>query len=244
MRRQHCGSPVGPAIRWGMVGLRIVLSLLLPAVLASCDASERLRNFSTVEEGVLYRSGRLEAPALRRVIEEHGLVTIVDLGGWDANPAQWQANQAVADELGVTRYALHMSGDGRANPNGYLAALRILADPANQPALVHCAGGSERTGTAVVLYRHLVQGRLIQPSYEESLEHGHKPKDYEWIAFLADWLDEIGVAWRAGGWIEGLPRVEARPGELVDATPAPSQWIPPDDPRSWSSEPAERAGGG
>lgn len=214
-----------------MIAPRLVLAVLLGGVVAACDSSDRLRNFAAVEEGVLYRAGRLEAPALRRAIEENDLVTVVDLGGWDMDPEQWQANQAVADELGVTRYAIHMSGDGRANPNGYVTALRILADPANQPALVHCAGGSERTGAAVVLYRHLVQGRLIQESYEESFEHGHEAKDYEWIAYLADWADEIAEAWRSGGWVDGLPPVEARPGETVNGYPAPSQWIPPDDPR-------------
>jgi protein tyrosine/serine phosphatase len=211
-----------------MAGSRLVLALLVTLNLTACDSSSGLRNFGVVEEGVLYRSGRLEAPALRRAIAEHGLKTVVDLGGWDANAAEWQANQDVADELGVTRYAIHMSGDGRANPNGYVTVLRILADPANQPALVHCAGGTERTGAAVVLYRHLVQGKLIQPSYEESFEHGHQVEDYEWIAYLADWVDEIGAAWRSGGWIEGVPPVEARPGELVDANPAPNQWVPPD----------------
>jgi protein tyrosine/serine phosphatase len=212
------------------MALRPFLLCALLALAAGCDSSERLRNFSAVEEGVLYRSGRLEGPALRRAIEENGLKTVVDLGGWDTDPAQWQANQEVADELGVTRYAIHMSGDGRANPNGYLAALRILADPANQPALVHCAGGTERTGAAVVLYRHLVQGELVQPAYEESLQHGHEAEDYEWIAFLADWMPSIGEAWRRGGWIEGVPPIEPKPGELIDANPASNQWIPPDYP--------------
>jgi hypothetical protein len=211
-----------------MAGSRLIVALLVTLALTACDSFNGLRNFGVVEDGVLYRSGRLEAPALRRAISEYGLKTVVDLGGWDGDPEQWQANQDVADELGVTRYAIHMSGDGRANPNGYLTVLRILADPANQPALVHCAGGTERTGAAVVLYRHLVQGELIQPSYEESFEHGHEVEDYEWIAYLADWIDEIGAAWRSGGWIEGVPPVEARPGQLVDATPAPNQWVPPD----------------
>ena len=46
--------------------------------LAGCDSFEPLRNFSAVEDGVLYRSGRLEAPALRRAIEEHGLKTVAE----------------------------------------------------------------------------------------------------------------------------------------------------------------------
>jgi protein tyrosine/serine phosphatase len=216
-----------------MTVLRRLAPLLLALLLAvpGCDRSERLRNFGTVEEGVLYRSGRLEAPGLRRAIEEYDLKTVVDLGGWDNDDAQWQANQDVADELGVTRYAIHMSGDGRANPNGYLAALRILADPANQPALVHCAAGTERTGAAVVLYRHLVQGEQIQPAYEESLTFGHEAEDYEWIAYLADWVGALREAWRAGGFIEGLPPVEPEPGRVFDARPASGQWVPPDYPR-------------
>lgn len=209
---------------------RLAAALLCAVLLAGCDSSERLRNFSAVEEGALYRAGRLEAPALRRAIETYGLKTVVDLGGWDADPGQWQANQEVADALGVKRYAVHMSGDGRANPNGYLAVLRILADPANQPALVHCASGTERTSAAVVLYRHLVEGRLIEPAYEESFRYGHHAEDYEWIAFLAEWMPELEQAWSTGGWIEGLPSVEPRPGEIVNARPARSQWVPSDYP--------------
>lgn len=208
----------------------VLLALLLAPVLPSCDGSERLRNFGVVEEGKIYRSGRLEAPALRRAIEEHGLATVIDLGGWDSDAEEWQANQSVADELGVTRYAIHMSGDGRANPNGYVAVLRLLADPADHPVLVHCAAGTERTSAAIVLYRNLVQGELIQPAYEESFGYGHQAEDYEWIAYLADWIDEIGQAWRGGGWIEVVPPVVPRPGEIVTARPARGQWVPPDYP--------------
>ena len=99
-------------------------------------------------------------------------------------------------------------------------------------SLLENAAGTERTGAAVVLYRHLVQGRQVQPSYEESFEHGHEPEDYEWIAYLADWREELGAAWRSGGWIEEVPPVEPRPGQITDARPAPSQWVPPDYPNA------------
>ena len=79
---------------------------------------------------------------------------------WPARPAitkPYRWRDGAADEAGVTSPELIAFGnqeeavrpDGRANPNGYLTVLRILADPANQPALVHCAGGTERTGAAV-----------------------------------------------------------------------------------------------
>lgn len=202
--------------------------LLVGAVAAACGDDTRLRNFGVVEEGSVYRSGRLQPEAMRRVIEERGLRTVIDLGAWDRDPELSERMQRIAEESGVTRYVLPMSGDGRANPNGYVAVLNLLADPENHPVLVQCAAGSERTSAAIVLYRHVIQGKLIQPSYEESFEFGHDPEDYEWIAYLADWVDEIATAHRAGGWIPGLPPVEAKPGVEVHAGPARSQWVPPD----------------
>jgi len=202
------------------------LASLLAA--GACRDESRLRNFGVVEEGRIYRSGRLEPEAMRRLIEERGIRTVIDLGSWDRERAKAEEMQRIADEKGVTRYVVRMLGDGRANPNGYVAVLRLLADAKNQPVLVQCAAGSERTSAAIVLYRHVIQGRLIQPSYEESFGYGHDPEDYEWIAFLADWADEVEQAYRSGGWIPGLPPVEPQPGGWVDARPADSQWVPPD----------------
>ena len=207
--------------------LPVLVCTLLALGIACGDRGPR--NFGVVEEGELYRSGRLETEVLRDVIQEYDIKTVVDLGSFDRYPEKQRSNQEAAAELGATWYGLQMVGDGRANPNGYVAALRLLSDPANQPALIQCAGGSERTGTAVVLYRHVVQGRRIQPSYEESFQHGHDADSYRWIAFLADWADEIGDAYRDGGWIDGLPPIEPLPGQNVRAKPAASQWVPPDD---------------
>ena len=39
-----------------------------------------------------------------------------------------------------------------------LAALRILNDPANQPILVHCTHGADRTGLMMASYRMIIQG--------------------------------------------------------------------------------------
>ena len=39
-----------------------------------------------------------------------------------------------------------------------LAVLRIMNDPANQPILVHCAHGADRTGLMMASYRMIIQG--------------------------------------------------------------------------------------
>ena len=96
-------------------------------------------------------------------------------------------------------------------------------------------GGKSKLPEMLAASAHLVEGKLVQPSYEESFVYGHAAEDYGWIAYLVDWLGALRRAWRAGGWIEGLPPVEPRAGEISDARPVPGRERPP--PPSASSHP-------
>lgn len=48
-----------------------------------------------------------------------------------------------------------------------LAVLRILNDPANQPILVHCTHGADRTGLMMASYRMIIQGWSKQAAIAE-----------------------------------------------------------------------------
>jgi protein tyrosine phosphatase (PTP) superfamily phosphohydrolase (DUF442 family) len=151
------------------------------------------KNFGVVEEDVLYRSGYLTPPMLRRVIREHGIRTVVDLGGSDKHPQRNAAERAVADDLGIARIEVRLSGDGTGDPDLYATALRVMADPANQPVLVHCAAGSQRTTVAVALFEHLVLDRPVVNSLRESIErHRHDPEDNPIaVSYLVENIDLI-----------------------------------------------------
>jgi len=56
-----------------------------------------------------------------------------------------------------------------------LAVLRILNDPANQPILVHCTHGADRTGLMMASYRMIVQGWSKETAIAEM-----KKGDYEY----------------------------------------------------------------
>jgi hypothetical protein len=175
------------------------------------------KNFGVVEPGKLYRSGGLTESTMRDVVKEHHIRTIVDLGAFDHEPQREASMQALADELMVNRHTFRLKGDGTGNPNDYVAALRYMTNRDNQPVLVMCSAGAQRTGAAVILYRCIQDGQTIQQAYPESFQHRHDPgHDWTMITYLADWADEIQQAYRDGEWVASQPPA----AELYQAKPA------------------------
>lgn len=174
------------------------------------------KNFGVVEAGKVYRSGQLTPAAFRDVVEENGIRTIIDLGsalrpdGSSDHAEVERRNREVASALGVTRYRFDLLGDSTGNPNEYVQALRIMMDPAAQPVLVHCGAGSERTGAAVAIYRHLTGGVPLEAAYEEARSFKHDPRRNPKLkAYLDRYAEAIVRALRQGGLVPGEASVPA-----------------------------------
>jgi protein tyrosine phosphatase (PTP) superfamily phosphohydrolase (DUF442 family) len=158
-----------------------------------------VRNFGVVEPGQIYRSGRFLPSLVVDLKTNHGIRTIIDLGAYSPGSPEDRAEQSAAEQQGVARYVFTLEGDGTGDPNRYVQALRIMNDPANQPVLVHCATGAQRTTAAVLLYRHLIQGRDLMDAYPESFDFKHDPGDnWKLMTYLADNMDVIEQSWRTG----------------------------------------------
>lgn len=164
------------------------------------------RNFGVVEPGCIFRSGRLTPRMLRRVRDQHRVKTVIDLGAYPAGTPDELLMQRTAADLGLTRYVMRgVFGNATGNPNVYLHAVRLLADPANHPVLIHCAAGAERTGAAVILFRHLVQGKPIDEVYDEALRFRHDPaKNGEMRTYVEQHAEAIRDAFTRGGDIAGV----------------------------------------
>jgi protein-tyrosine phosphatase len=134
----------------------------------------------TTAPGVLLRSDNLQGLSdkdVRRLVEDHGLTTVLDLrtpaevSGEGPGPLVEQGLRHVNVDL-IPGWDPRGDNTGRIVPHekrekndlshfylGYLdeagpevvAALRVIADPASGPTVVHCAAGKDRTGVIVAL---------------------------------------------------------------------------------------------
>ncbi len=150
------------------------------------------KNFGVVEPGQIYRSGQLTERMLRHMTDEHGIKTIIAMNGDDEESVM---EARVAEELGIDRFEYSLVGDGTGKPAAFGEILGIMSDERRQPVLVHCAAGAHRTTTAVILYRHLVQGVAIADAYRESFDYKHEPEEWDLLAFLAENVKKIKRAY-------------------------------------------------
>ena len=198
-------------------GIRLAIAVGLIAVIAGGGAvlwhkviRHELfpRNFGVVVEDRIYRSGRLTERAMRSLIEDREIKTILDLGAFHPDSEREAWTQAVAEDMGVRRFRFNLIGDGTGNPNYYVQALRLMTDEQAWPLLVNCGAGSERTSVAVMLYRNLVDGEPMQETYTETFEFKHDREDWEMLAYLADYREAILESYRTGVPVEGFEVVE------------------------------------
>lgn len=154
------------------------------------------KRLHTVVEDRIYRSGKLTPAAMRQVVENNDIRTVVDLGAWEPGTPEEALADAVAAELGVDRIVFDLEGDATGDPNAYLHTLRIMTDPDRQPVLVHCGAGTERTGCTVILYRHIIEGVDVDEAYAEAESVGHRQRRNPRLKAVLDrWLEPIVEAY-------------------------------------------------
>lgn len=170
------------------------------------------RNLGVVVEGRLYRSGRLTPRTLKLLRDKLSVRTVIDLGATHPGSKDEAAIAKAAADLGITRHSCRgLRGDGTGNPNVYAHALRLLAQEHDGPVLIHCAAGADRTGVAVALYRHAVQGLSLEDAMAEARRYRHDPaRSPGTRPFVDQHAAAIVRAWRDGGTIEGFPPADVR----------------------------------
>ncbi len=174
------------------------------------------KRFAEVVPGKVYRSSELSPGAMEQLAKRAGLKTIIDLGVAPDGDPRDRRQQLTAQALGLNRYKFQLIGDASGNPNEYLAALRIALDPANQPVLIHCATGAQRTSCAIALLRMASQGYTLDQALAESETFDAKPKASEVTRAIAP---KVLQALRDGTSIPGEPPILAVPAAPIAARP-------------------------
>jgi len=134
-----------------------------------------LRHFGVVEEGVLYRSGQPTPDELRDLIDRYRIKTVVALRGSrdPADPDAWEQDERqVCNERDVRFVTLPSNHKNPPTEEQVRRFLDLVAEPANQPVLIHCRIGQQRTGMYCALFRVHMQGIDAEEALREMDELG------------------------------------------------------------------------
>lgn len=145
------------------------------------------KRWGVVEQGCIYRCGRLPLDRVRAILINHNIRVLVDLT--ENNPTnRFQIRErAAALKTGIEYHNFPLIGDGTGDLANYADAIAIIcrSRAEGKPVLVHCAAGAQRTGGVVAAYRILVEGRAPEMVRAELRQYGWKPgKDQVLIDYL------------------------------------------------------------
>ena len=137
------------------------------------------KRWGVVEEGIIYRSGQLNASLVETTLERYHIALIVSLTSEDPNDRDQRAELQAAADLGIDLQRYTLSGNGTGDIQAYAKAIAAIvqAKKAGRPVLVHCATGTQRTGGAIAFYRLLVERRPSSSVYRELRRYGWRPSD-------------------------------------------------------------------
>ncbi len=147
----------------------------------------QIRNFRTVRDGVLYRSGQLSLDGLKRIIHDYGIRTVITLrdAALPGNPPPDQAEETYcrSEEINYVRIPPRTwwAADGSVPAEkGIRQFLRVMDDPRNYPVLIHCFAGIHRSGAFCAVYRMEYQDWTNAQAIAEMKACGYSHLDDEW----------------------------------------------------------------
>jgi protein tyrosine/serine phosphatase len=170
-----------------VLGIAIVLALIGGPVGLAVHEQKQLREFRVVRAGVLYRSGQMAVPALRRVCHDYGIRTIITLRDKAVanSPKMDLAEEAFCAKEEITHYRFPLRNweapDGSAPVEENVRQFReIMNEPRNHPVLIHCFAGIHRTGAYCAIFRMEYDHWTHAAALAEVKACGYTNLDNEW----------------------------------------------------------------
>jgi protein tyrosine/serine phosphatase len=145
----------------------LAVSLLAFSGFQGSAKDELLPNFHQVN-ATLYRSGRPKKGAMQEV-KKMGIKTILNLRANDGKTKE-EENEAATE--GLRFFNVPMDTFDRPTDAQIEKVLSIINDTANQPVLVHCTRGKDRTGTVIACYRIKYDKWTDKQALKEAKQYG------------------------------------------------------------------------
>ncbi len=122
-------------------------------------------------------------------MREHGLRSIINLRGDDETDL-WEGK--LADSLGINYYSKPLDAREKQDPNYLIEILSLIEENKNQPVLVHCLGGKDRTGLLIGMYKLKHTDATLEQIKQEMIMYGHDSENYnEIFAALEQFQNEL-----------------------------------------------------
>jgi len=208
-----------PVITGGILGFSLFSLMVVGQVLGD--------NLHEVQPGRAYRSGQLSPDRLGSVVERHGIRTVVNLRGCCPGFDWYQQQAIAAHAFSISHEDVFLSAIRLPSPSELLRLVEIL-DRSEQPLLLHCRQGVDRTGLASVVYK------LLQPEYplaeaadQLSVRFGYLPVNgtqnmRRFVRLYEAWLEQRDVQhspnlfrhWATREYCPGACRAEYEPADL------------------------------
>jgi protein tyrosine phosphatase (PTP) superfamily phosphohydrolase (DUF442 family) len=156
-------------------GWLVALMLLVPALpfLPEWIRVTLGPNFHTVLDGRLYRAAQPSAANLEQYVHRYGIRTVINLRGPNSGEEWFDEEEETARRLGVHLVSLNMSATDKPQ-EVEVRKLIDTFDQCDEPILVHCNGGSDRSGFAAACFLLMKTSAAPEEARAQlSLRYGH-----------------------------------------------------------------------
>ncbi len=151
--------------------LRPLLPLILVLATGFVPIGCGLR-FRAVESDVLYVSGQPEPEQLEQLYRQHRFRTLVNLRGPHPDTRWYPFEKQFARRHDLTWVDMDISRSRGPTPEQVRTLEQLYDQPEHHPILVHCWGGTDRSGVAAAIYRIRHQGWSAERVLGEMADHG------------------------------------------------------------------------
>lgn len=118
-------------------------------------------NLGTIVPGRIFRSAQLSPERLAGLIRTRGIKTVLNLRGANPDQSWYRAESATTVASGATQIDVPMASDQWLSREQVQTLLEVL-DSAQEPILVHCEFGAERTGLVSAMIELLRPGGNLE----------------------------------------------------------------------------------
>jgi protein tyrosine/serine phosphatase len=194
-------------------GVLSLTALLLWMLVGSCERAEFRRiedlpgNFHVVDMGRMYRSAQPNERELETAIEGLGIRTVLNLRGPNIGSGWYDAERRVCEARGVRLIDVPMNASTLPSAETAGQILSYLQN-LSYPVLVHCTGGSDRTGAVCALYRMSILGD------DKSSSLAELSADYLHFRNLTPCMDRLAESFEnRADWINQYRSIASQPCE-------------------------------